>query len=427
MKYLRKIICLALFSILACLWQTGGASAASGNIAFSTDNDQPQVGDTFTVVCRVSSAATFMDADFYVYYDAEKLTFVSGGSKVEGGNGTLHLKTTGNKTPVYERIFSLQFRAKKDGGNIISLGEPATITGSDEKQLSLSSDRLSITILKKGQKAGDPNIPKSSDTGTGNEKTSDATVTYLVTNAVKMTPKFLSGTTKYDVIVDSSTSILFFDYRLTNPNASVSVEGNNNLQAGSNTVTLTVRPQVGYSKKYVFHVVKETEEETALRKIEEGETAISVRVTNKDGEIVIQNQYQFQVLDVADAKMMPKGYVETKVKIAGVEVPAYTMSSQLDSNYLLLYLKGPNGKANVYQYDREEQTLQRYTGEMTERINKNGTNSAWGSTGAGSSQLTVMFFVIIILIIIILVLLSLLLKMIVKCRKKKNDYHELDL
>lgn len=63
----------------------------------------------------------------------------------------------------------------------------------------------------------------------------------------------------------------------------------------------------------------------------------------------------------------------SNIELEGITVPAYTIENDLDGNYLLLYLKGPSGKPYLYQYDRQEKTLQRYTGSMTEKVNRGTT------------------------------------------------------
>ena len=119
------------------------------------------------------------------------------------------------------------------------------------------------------------------------------------------------------------------------------------------------------------------------------------------------------MLDTDGLKEVPEGYIQTKLVLDSVSVPVFTMSEELDSNYLLLYLKGPSGERGFYQFDREEKTLQRYTGSMVERINR-GRASSGGSLFDGNMSNYVMLAVIVFLVIVILCLLIAMLKMAIR-------------
>jgi hypothetical protein len=118
---------------------------------------------------------------------------------------------------------------------------------------------------------------------------------------------------------------------------------------------------------------------------------------------------------------VPEGYIQSSVVLSGVTLPAFTMEHDLDNNYLLLYLKPKGGDAALYQYDRTEQTIQKYTGTMVERVNKGETADDSGSFPIST---TVLMAVIIVLIVTVLSLLIVMLKMAMKRRDKKGK--ELD-
>lgn len=136
---------------------------------------------------------------------------------------------------------------------------------------------------------------------------------------------------------------------------------------------------------------------------------------------IIKNSYEFEVANPDDLERVPEGYIQSSVVLSGVTVPAFTMEHDLDNNYLLLYLKPKTGDAALYQYDRTEQTIQKYTGTMVERVNKGETADDSGSFPIST---TVLMAVIIVLIVTVLSLLIVMLKMAMKRRDKKGK--ELD-
>ena len=99
------------------------AKAASGVIEFTTANSEQIKGEEFTVVCQLTSSEAFLDVSFDIVYDSDVLRFVSGGKKVSGGNGVLHVESTGNDTASYKKTFSLQFVAAKKGDTVLAVNQ----------------------------------------------------------------------------------------------------------------------------------------------------------------------------------------------------------------------------------------------------------------------------------------------------------------
>ncbi len=201
---------------------------------------------------------------------------------------------------------------------------------------------------------------------------------------------------------------------------------------GLNQIKITVTAESGRKKEYQITVRKESEQETEDRlwKEVDGTDGFKFHVLQKKGKTVIQNTYKFTVLDVSDETMIPSGYIPTKVQLDGVEVPAYTMESDMNNNYLLLYLSGPNNEKAIYQYDRSEKTLQHYTGDMIQRVNKSGQDgyTKENQTDDENIRQTVLLTVIIAMVVIILCMLMYILKLIGRNRslKKDSQYDDLD-
>ena len=59
----------------------------------------------------------------------------------------------------------------------------------------------------------------------------------------------------------------------------------------------------------------------------------------------------------------------------GVNVTAYTMENDLDNDYLLMYCLNENGDKEFYQFDRQDKSLQRYTGDLIDKVNADALNN----------------------------------------------------
>ena len=184
---------------------------------------------------------------------------------------------------------------------------------------------------------------------------------------------------------------------------------------------MIVKSQSGEKRVFEFDIIKESENDTEIRKIKEaGAKNIEFTVIEKAGKVYVKNQYQFEVVSVTDEDILPSGYVKTNIELDGRSVTAYTMENDLGNNYLLMYLKYEGGEPTLYQFDRQEKTLQRYTGTMTEKVNK----------GIQEQQKTIftnttLYAIIVGLVILVLVLVITLINMIIKKRVGKGK-RELD-
>ena len=235
----------------------------------------------------------------------------------------------------------------------------------------------------------------------------------LKVSAVDFSPAFTPDGKEYTATVDANTDILYFTYISQDEKARVRIKGNEDLTVGENDVSVTVTAEDGSTNEYKIKVTKESQAQTEEREKESSEdlpdVGFSIRQSN--GQIFLKNSYEFEVLNPDELDSIPSGYIQSTIELSGISVPAFTMEHDLDNNYLLLYLKGPSGDKALYQYDRTEQTIQKYTGTMTKRVN-NGSSAGTGSGFSVSSY--VLLGIIVLLIIIILCMLIAMLKMAMK-------------
>lgn len=124
----------------------GKSLAASAVVEFSTDKTEVKKDETVTVVCRVTSKDGFNDVKMKVSYDSDVLQFIEGGKKVSGGNGQLSIQSVGNTDAVTTRTYSLQFQAVGEGATAIQTDGNPKILDSEGNKLSISSNRIVLSV-----------------------------------------------------------------------------------------------------------------------------------------------------------------------------------------------------------------------------------------------------------------------------------------
>lgn len=427
MKCIKKLFSAVMRSGLLCLLVCSGAllfpaaaHAASGVVQLSAASNQVVKGDTMTVVCQVTSESAFVDVSFQISYDADILDFVSGGRKVSGGNGILQIASTGNSTAVYKKTFSLQFEAKKKGTTQIAPDGGIKVTDEAGSSFSMSSNQLTVTVVKKGSLSATVAPTEIPEVTPEPVRSKENRLKSLKVSALDFSPAFTPDGKEYAATVDATTETLYFTYVPQDEKARVRISGNEDLTAGENVVTVAVTAEDESVREYKIKVTKESQAETEKR---ENANAVKLpdvgfSIQNDGTRIRIKNSYEFEVLDPKELDSVPAGYIQSTIELEGISVPAFTMEHDLSNNYLLLYLKGPSGDQALYQYDRTEKTIQKYTGSMTERVNR---GEAAGTDDNFPLSSFALLGIIIFLIITILCMLIAMLKMAMKKRAWERD------
>lgn len=420
------------FAVFAAVWLLSGeVQAASASVQLTNKSSDIQPGDTFSVVCQVTSEEAFSDVEMSIHYSSRVIEFVKGGKKVTGKNGVIQISSTGNTDSVYRRTYSLKFRALQAGDASIRMDESIEVTDVDGGAFSVSSNMLTFEIgaqTVSSQDASATPDPVSGIVPTASpepQKSTNNKLKSLSFDCLSMSPAFDNEVKEYTVRVDCNTELLYFNYVTASGKAKVRMKEDGELLAGENLVKIVVTAESGDKRTFHIRVLKETESETKVREREEmGSSEITFSIYEKNGGIFIQNQYQFQVVDVKDEEVLPSGYVKSSVELEGISVPAYTMKNDLDNNYLLMYLQGVASEPALYQYDRQEKTLQRYTGTMIQKVNQGG-NVAQEQDQIPDIWL---YAAIVGLMIVVLVLLIVILNMVLrrKIGKGKKELDDMD-
>lgn len=366
----HKLTALAAFILMAVLFAGMGnvnVSAANAMIQFGTGQSVVTAGAEFVVTMTVSASDNISAIDAYVSYDASVMSYVSGTEGVSGDSGLLHVSQSGIGGKNKSLQYSLKFKALGNGTGTIGISDEAVVKGESGKEISATSNRISVNVTGGASQTGGDAAPLSNDNNLLSLEVSNGT----------LEPEFSPDVTKYSLTVDYETEKLYFLYKTSDAMAAVAFSGNDTLYTGDNKVKVNVTAPNGDKKKYTINVKKETEQETRQRLIAEGlknGSGMDFNVYNENGTVYIQNQYKFQIIDVDESDKVPTGYKKTSVLLYGVNITAYTMENDLDSDYLLMYCLNENGDKEFYQFDRQDKSLQRYTGSLIDKVNEGASN-----------------------------------------------------
>lgn len=252
-------------------------------------------------------------------------------------------------------------------------------------------------------------------------QSSDNTLKSIVLSNGSLSPAFSPKTKNYTATVDNSVTSLSISATPTDQTAKVtSVSGNDNLQVGENTITITVKAENGVTAKYTIVVTRrdatdpensEAQEEKKSYEINGSNWGISTEITEEEvlqdftlSSILIDNleypclsfnngsldlikmvsedglntgffvydkdqgaiypfakisgEEHYVIILMPDVADVPSDYAEVTLAIEGkADVTAY---QKADDELYIIYCINDRGEKGWYQYDPVEETYIRY-------------------------------------------------------------------
>ena len=132
------------------------------------------------------------------------------------------------------------------------------------------------------------------------------------------------------------------------------------------------------------------------------DSAVDTEMNGTDAEVVISNSTTITLITDVSNVILPERYVETTVKMDGIEYPAWQDTENTDM--YILYAYSSNGIESLYQYDTLENTYQRFEVAETKEVTVAGGNwlDIFGDKAnyvvIGAGALLVIFIIIIIVL-----------------------------
>lgn len=402
----RKIKHLIMCIIIALCITVGlkapiDVKATSATLTFTADNKSVSVGDTFYVVVILDSSDTIGGFEGYVSYNSDLVEFIEGGNFVNGGGGLLRIYDMDSTDAVSTKKYSLKFKAKKVGDCVFDTSDAPAVYNADDDELSVSSNTLTISISNSQSLSSNNNLSK------------------LLISPGTLDQAYNNDVTSYKVEIPYEDDMLFISAEPEDEESVVTVEGNTDLKVGLNYVHVVVTAPSGAKKDIQIQVTRLDEQSEADKKeeVEKEETGVTVSIT-EDNKKVLESVHLYEIVELADDAMIPKGYEESSIKIGQEAVRAYITTNNLQNEFVLLYLTNESGETDFYQYDRIEKTLQRFQQEKS-YVEDDILGSEQGNTSTVSPELIIIAAMagIIIILSIALAIVTL---------KRKRDKEERD-
>lgn len=329
--------------ILATGWKTPvTVHATSATLTFSAEDKSVTVDETFYVVLILDSSASIGGFEGYVSYDASLAEFVTGGSYVNGGEGLLRIYDMDSTETATTKKYSLEFKAKKTGDCVFDTSDAPAVYGEDGEELSVSSNTLTVSISKSETLSSNNNLSK------------------LLISPGELNQTYNNDITAYKAEIPNESDMLFLSAIPEDEDAIVTVEGNEDLKVGRNYVHVVVTAASGAKKDIQIEVnrLEEAAEEEEEETVKE-EAGVTI-ATDEENKTVLSTIHRYQIAELKDDSLIPVGYEASSITIGSQPITAYITSSDLENEFVLLYLTNESGETDFYQYDRIEKTIQRF-------------------------------------------------------------------
>lgn len=374
---------LGLVTILISLFAFSNVKAANANISVTSNKSRVIVGDTVTVTVKISSSDALGAWSFDVVASNNlKLieSSIGGGSYVvDYGNGSLKNKT-----------YTFKYKANSSGTGSVSVRN-SNVRGWDELSMPATNGSTSFKMMTRAEL-------EASYSKNNNLKE-------LSVEGYTLTPEFKKDVLEYTLELENGIESINVSAVKEDSTASIEGTGTISLSEGVNPVKIVVTAQNGSTKTYTinvtvkelspievtvngkkYNVIRKEEfmpsasiyyESTKVMigeeevpgyynshtdftlvglKDEEGNTGLFLY---KDGNYSNYQELNFNQMAIyyLELEEIPAGYVKDTITIGENRVTAYTK----EGSYPLVYgMNLETGIKRLYQYDQEENTLQRF-------------------------------------------------------------------
>ncbi len=369
-------LCLVLIMSMAILlYPAVKVYAASASLSVTLVSDEALAGSNFTVAVQISANTALASAELTISYDSERMELISQNSLYENTSSEVVIRDPNlTDKAVQERKYILQFKALKKGKTTISIdGTPLIYASSDGTALSISKKSLNLRIYDK-KKQSDNNL-----------------LTSLTVKEGSLTPDFTPDNTTYNLNVPFDKSFLTIEAVAEDSGAEVTIEGNDQLEVGTNKVAIIVKSPSGKVMEYRVYVNREASEagiptstpivnDTPLPSstqvppsTQEPSAGNDFTIAKEDGLTYYKGNSNYLLLVPYDDGNVPKGYEKVTLTLGGTEVTAYALDGNVYQEFLLFYAKQEGKDPGWYLLDQTEGTMQRY---VTENVSATATPEA---------------------------------------------------
>lgn len=273
------------------------SACAAGAEIFVSDHYNVVVDKPVTVTLTVKGAAGY---DIWLTYDSNVLQYTGSDARVQATPGSLHVvdyDATGNATKLQ---IALPFHTLAAATTTIKVAQQILADNNADTIPDVVCGYSTIQIV---------NPPTYS---------SDSSLKALTVSPGTLSPQFSAGTTNYSMTVSSSTTKLAVSATANHSKAKVSVSGHNNLQVGTNWVTVTVVAEDGSRTNYS---IKVTRNASVTSPPPDNTPAVTPTPDAPEAYVVLPDGSTAPVANEIPQEKIPVGFDLSKATVDGLEVP----------------------------------------------------------------------------------------------------------
>ena len=319
-------------------------SLAAGAARVSFSDPTVTVGEDVDITMKFASTdgTVLGHTKTVLSYDTTMLEYIGTADLLEGGAGTLIVRSEPKPEGITEVTTILKFKALQAGTTEIKVIDWSAYDNDATFLSEVKEGSSSVTIKS---------LPTSS---------TDATLKNLKISPGNLKPAFTPGVETYQVNVGMDTDKLTVSASANNDGAKTALEGAEGLQEGENTVICKVTAEDGVTvKEYKIIVNKFAGGETEAAESEgESETA----APEEEALVTLKSlAKELYILPLSADAVFPEGFRESTIAVGEVQVKGLVSSAETgEPSYCLFYARNEAGDKGWYRYDRDEKTIQRY-------------------------------------------------------------------
>lgn len=323
-KIITRMISIIASAVMALSVLCVSAGAAGAEI-FVSDHYNVVVGNSVTVTLTVQGAAGY---DIWLAYDSNLLQYTGSDARVSASPGSLHVvdvDMTGSATKLQ---IALPFTTLAAGTTNITVAQQTLSDNNADTISDVVCGYSTIQIV---------NPPTYS---------SDSSLKALTVSPGTLSPQFASGKINYTMTVSSSTTQLTVSATPNHSAAKVNVTGHNNLQVGTNWVTVTVIAEDGTKTYYSIMVTRNASVTSPPPVVT---PVVSAAPEEPEAYVILPDGSTAKVANKIPQEKIPVGFDLSKTTVDAVEVPAIVYH---ENGLPAVYLNGDNKvKAGFYFVD----------------------------------------------------------------------------
>ena len=341
---LKKLAIVFTLMMLIVLLMTIKSNAASLSISTSKKTVSP--GESFTVTVTLSNGAGSVSSGGQTQWlDNSSFSY----TKTAGSSGTMTISASGTVA---------DYTTEQDQN--VSASTTVSIVVPSQEQPSGGGSSSGNNNSGSGSSSSSSNRSTSTQTKQEEKKSDVSTLSSISIEGQAILPEFDADVREYIVNVSNDITSVTINTEPTDSKASVTVEGNESLVEGENTVTITVTAEDGSTSQYIVKVIR-GRQPLALK-------SLVIKYTNKDGkvaEIPLSPSFNASVLDYTLEELeyfVSKLEILAEANLPNAEIKIIGADNLVDGeNVINITLKYIEPQENLAEGEEAKEEIVTYT------------------------------------------------------------------